>query len=112
MLRSLVIASGSGLVLFEKEWAKEFELVRLHFGQTFPLNSTAAFLLGFLTFKVPFPSLSNRNCIYHGQGAKWGALIRSLEEFAVQCVGLNVTYMDFPNGMLTITRLANLQHHS
>jgi hypothetical protein len=28
MLRSLVIASGSGLVLFEKEWTKEFELVR------------------------------------------------------------------------------------
>jgi hypothetical protein len=27
MLKSLVIASGSGLVLYEKEWTKEFELV-------------------------------------------------------------------------------------
>lgn len=33
MLRSLVIASGSGLVLFEKEWTKEFELVRWRSGE-------------------------------------------------------------------------------
>lgn len=44
MLRSLVIASGSGLVLFEKEWTKEFELVRLLSPQGLELMKSFAIL--------------------------------------------------------------------
>lgn len=53
MLKSLVIASGSGLVLYEKEWTKEFELVR---SMLKPVNQ--AFLISGL--KTPFSSVSGK----------------------------------------------------
>lgn len=98
MLRSLVIASGSGLVLFEKEWTKEFELVRFLPREGLELKNCPRFLQMRLSLLTAVLDIFTHLLIHWTQGAKWGALIRSLEEFAAQCVGMNVTYMDFPNG--------------